>query len=185
MQWFPAPDIFPHAHSLLNVAEIHRGVRSEEGVTFNPNGCEVIFAHDSGCWVGDEKALQECNLAEYDAYVLELTMNIGTWMDMGDIKSHVEKAFAVGSSAVLERLMAVGIAPVAASTNVTVPAALGATIATGRSSASRRPPPVPARPCRPSTPSSPTARPPRSVRSARLKRNWLTRPTTSAVPGRS
>ena len=121
-----APDIFPHADSLLNVAEIHRGVRSEEGVTFNPNGCEVIFAHDSGCWVGDEKALQECNLAEFDAYVLELTMNIGTWMDMGDIRSHVEKAFAVGSSAVIERLMAVGIDPVAAGTNMTVPAINGA-----------------------------------------------------------
>ena len=51
-----APGIFEHAHSLLNTANVIEGEHAEKGIAFNPNGCEVVFAHDFDCWVGDEKA---------------------------------------------------------------------------------------------------------------------------------
>lgn len=126
-----APGIFEHAHSLLNTANVIHGADHPAGVAFNPRGCEVVFAHDLGCWVGDEKALQECHLAEFDAYVLELTLNWATGDLAADPKARTIEAMEVGTSAVLERLAALGIAPVAAGRNVAVPPLAGAIKTTG------------------------------------------------------
>ena len=115
------PPIFQHKHSLENTATIVIGERADEGVAFNPNGCEVIFAHDSGCWVGDQKAIQQCHLAEFDAFLLELTLGWALADLPADPKARAVEAMAVGTSAILERCAAEAPAYVAAGTGLTVP----------------------------------------------------------------
>jgi hypothetical protein len=123
-----APGIFPHSHGLLTTANVITGERSDEGVTFNPRGCEVVFGHDAACWLGDDKALQECHLAEFDGYALELTL---TWAagDMpADPKARAVEAMEVGTSAVLERLAAQGIEAVPAGVPMQVPPQVQSTV---------------------------------------------------------
>jgi hypothetical protein len=125
-----APDIFQHSHSLEKVANVHTGVRAEEGVAFSPKGCEVIFAHDAGCWVGDKKALNQCHLAEFDAFVLELTLAWSTLDLIENPEARAVEAMEVGTSAVMERLACMAPAYVATGTDMTIPALSGA-VATG------------------------------------------------------
>ena len=108
-----APSLSRHVHSLVDVAtKAGDGVRWQEGVTFTPNGCQIIFGHDAVCWTGrGNKSEQDCvPAAIFIPYVLEATVVWATGDLAADPEALIVAAMDVGTSATLERLTALGIA---------------------------------------------------------------------------
>lgn len=109
-----APKLRAHTNGLLshgNVVE-KSGGKWENGVTFTPTGCSVIHAHDALCWISGDavKTPQGCSPAvTFAPYTIELTLE---WhqSDRGfDVEEYLAEMMDVGTGAVLERVMELGI----------------------------------------------------------------------------
>jgi hypothetical protein len=129
-----APGLRPAKYGLLSAANVKNGPGDwENGVTFTPNGCQVIHAHDSQCWAtgSAEKTIQACNAAAVFApHTLELTIEWST-ADHFDVEKFLDEQFVAGAQSVMERLQELGVVAVTAGTDISIPALSGTVATTG------------------------------------------------------
>jgi hypothetical protein len=119
-----APGIWTHHHGITEDGNVIStgNDRWMGGVAFTPLGCDTIHAHGGGCFssLGEKDDAQGCTpVATFYPYVLE---SLVAWssVDMAaDPKDRAREHMEVGTSAVLERLMAAGVTEVAAGTPLT------------------------------------------------------------------
>lgn len=105
-----APALRRPPHSLVEVGNRIEGERVENGVTFTPRGCEVLFGHAHDCVFGDDKALQPCKApVSFRPYTLEITVTWPTGDAVADPKGLVDEAMEIGTSSALERLIERGV----------------------------------------------------------------------------
>jgi len=117
-----APPLRRARHGLVDSVPTYTDGRWENGVAFTPRGCNVVFGHAPGCPAESKSDFQECRLIESDPWLLETGL-VWTTIDlMADPKGRVYESLDFGTSSVLERLMAVGIADVAEGTPIVPPA---------------------------------------------------------------
>jgi hypothetical protein len=128
-----APALRPAKNGLLDVANVidPGDERWENGIAFTPRGCQAIFGHVANCPSDEKSPFWDCSPPfEAAAYLLEVGLQ-WSLVDLGaDPKAILSQAMDVGTSAVLERLAWMGVAPVATGTPIVLPAMSGA-IATG------------------------------------------------------
>ena len=100
-----APGLMRQRNGLLGVATVVEtgDSRWEDGISFTPRGCSVIFGHDTKCWFPrGNKLIQDCPpVAQFYPYVLEATLGWHTADLSAGPKDILTQAFDYGTSAVL------------------------------------------------------------------------------------
>jgi hypothetical protein len=105
--------------------------RWESGVTFTPRGCQAIYGHLPDCPSEDKSDPFQCTPVQvFQPYLLELALEWSMADLAADPKDMLDEAMKLGTSAVLERLTAVGVADTATGTALPVPP-LSGTLSTG------------------------------------------------------
>jgi hypothetical protein len=106
--------------------------RWEAGVVFTPRGCQAIYGHSPACPSEDKSPPFGCRppvVAE--PWLLEVALEWQMADLAADPKDMLTEAMKLGTSAVLERLTAVGVNDTAAGTALPVPALSGSLSTTG------------------------------------------------------
>ena len=126
-----APDLRRAAHGLVKSANRPQtSARWEQGLSFTPKGCNVVFGHEPACPAGEWSNFQNCFLVNADPWVLESSLLWATSDLAANPKELLTDAMDVGTSAVLERLTSSGVAGVASGTAINPPT-IAAVLTTG------------------------------------------------------
>lgn len=126
-----APDLRRAAHGLVESANRPQpDARWEQGLSFTPRGCNVIFGHEPACPSGEWSNFQNCLRVDAQPWVLEASLVWATADLAANPKGILAEAMAVGTSAVLERLTSSGVAGVASGTPINPPT-VAATLTVG------------------------------------------------------
>lgn len=127
-----APDLRRASHGLVETAARGDSAgRWENGVTFTPHGCHVVFGHVPGCPGESKSDFQECSLVEADAWLLETGLVWATGDLEANPKEIVRETLDIGTSSVLERLTEAGIVDTAAGSAITAPDPVATVVAGG------------------------------------------------------
>lgn len=113
--------------------------RWENGITFTPQGCGVVFGHIWGCPAEDKSDFQGCApAADFSPILLETGLEWSTLDMKADPKRLVTETLELGTSSALERILAMGltddagpIVKTALSQSISVADISGKIIATG------------------------------------------------------
>lgn len=103
-----APALRPATHNLVASVSPQTDGRWDDGVSFNPRGCQKVYGYAPACPSENKSAYQECSLIHFDPWLLEVGLSWATG-DLGaNPKQRAAEALEVGTSSALEYLTAAG-----------------------------------------------------------------------------